>query len=207
MNLNLSVSCVVFGFFVIFVAQKSGWLFAGTLSHLWIFAFRSRTVDPRLPTQKMDDDDNDGDAKGGSFASPSPSSSADPIDIHSVQWRILPCLTQVIPGGLRKSVLATSADLMSSVQSDDTLISPFPKVSRASTRHSRPAPSCSGRRLSLSNLQGRSEADRNDEEEKGKRVKSHGLMLWKRRRGKFAVSSQSDITSYMWMPFLSILET
>jgi hypothetical protein len=163
----------------------------------------------------MDDDDSDGDAKGPPLASPSPSSpsspsssSADPSRIGSVQWRILPCLTQVIPGDLQRSVLATSADLVSSVQTEDALISPFPKVSRASTRHSRPAPSCSGRRLSFPNLQGRSEADHeNEEEEKGKRGGAHGLMRWKRRRGRFAVSSQSDITSYMWMPFLSILET
>ena len=132
----------------------------------------------------------------------------------SFPW-FLPCLNEVIPGDLRKSVLATSAELMSSVQSEDKLISPFPKVSRASSHHSRPLPSYSGRRLSLSSLQEQSEVgshddhEKEEEEEKRKRRRqseSHGLMLWKRRRGKFAVSSQSDITSYMWMPFLSILE-
>ena len=184
---------------------------SSTKSNSTKLSLSAQSVDSTVsPIERMEEEDKDCEGKGVI----SSTSSVKLTETDSVEWRILPCLNEVIPGDLRKSVLATSAELMSSVQSEDKLISPFPKVSRASSHHSRPLPSYSGRRLSLSSLQEQSEVgSHNDhekeEEEKRKRRRqsgSHGLMLWKRRRGKFAVSSQSDITSYMWMLFLSILE-
>ncbi|MCO5549491.1 hypothetical protein L7F22_002963 [Adiantum nelumboides] len=138
---------------------------------------------------------------------PAEEASTDAIeDASNLEWQLLPCLKEVIPGDLRQSVLQPSTDRLSTVIQSDAprSVHSFPKVSRTSSRHG-PVPKPS--RLAQSRYSGeqiRDGVSGVDNEAWNFQTKS-SIMMWKRRRGKFAVSSPSDAASYMWMSFLNLL--
>ncbi|KAI5075579.1 hypothetical protein GOP47_0009655 [Adiantum capillus-veneris] len=127
-------------------------------------------------------------------------------EASSLEWQLLPCLKEVIPGDLRQSVLQPCIDRLSTVIQSDAprSVQSFPKVSRTSSRHG-PVPKPS--RLAQSRYSGELVHDgvSGESHEAWNSQTKSGVMLWKRRRGKFAVSSPSDATSYMWMSFLNLL--
>lgn len=66
------------------------------------------------------------------------------VDESSLEWQLLPCLKEIIPSDLRKSVLQPSTDRLSTIVQSDAprSVQSFPKVSRTSSRHG-PVPSSS----------------------------------------------------------------